>query len=158
MATVTAFIRITKTDRNKSANVRFRLRDGRDFQLFLKSEFSVIPDRWDEKQQKIKARCIIDEQERKIFDTGINDRKALIKSIYLEKGKTLTSDMLDTEIDKALYPEKYETLPTTFFQFVDKFIKDAPSRTDKNNRIISAKTISQYKVANKHLRSCNEII
>ena len=87
MATVTAFIRTLKTDKNKSANVRFRLRDGRDFQLFHKSELSVIPEKWDVKQQKIKARCIIDELERKTFDTNVNDRKALIKSIYLSKGK-----------------------------------------------------------------------
>ena len=152
MATVTAFIRTLKTDKNKSVNVRFRLRDGRDFQLFHKSEFSVFPDKWDEKQQKIKARCIIDEQERKTFDTGINDRKALIKSIYIEKGKILTSDLLDTEIDKTLHPENYETPPTAFFQFIDKFIKDSPNRTDKNDRTISSKTIMQYKVTNKHLR------
>lgn len=78
MATVTAFIRTTKTGKNKSANVRFRLRDGREFQLFHKSELSVLPDKWDEKQQKIKARCIIDEQQRKDFDKAISDRKNLI--------------------------------------------------------------------------------
>ena len=123
MATVTAFIRTTKTDRNKSVNIRFRLRDGRDFQLFHKSEFSIIPDKWDTKQQKIKSRCIIDEQERKIFDTDINDRKALIKSIYLEKGKKLTSDLLDTEIDKVFHPEGYETSPLKFFDVFDEFLK-----------------------------------
>ena len=62
MSTVTAFIRTTKTDKNKPVNVRFRLRDGREFQLFHKSELSVLPDKWDQKQQKIKACCIIDEQ------------------------------------------------------------------------------------------------
>ena len=126
MATVTAFIRTLKTDKNKSANVRFRLRDGRDFQVFHKSNLSVNPDKWDEKQQKIKARCIIDEQERKTFDTGINDRKALIKNVYLEKGKTLTSDLLDTEIDKALNPEKYETPPQSFFEAFEEFLTKHP--------------------------------
>jgi len=47
MATVTAFIRTKKTEKNYPANVRFRIRDGRDFQAFHKSEFSVIPDKWD---------------------------------------------------------------------------------------------------------------
>jgi len=126
MATVTAFIRTLKTEKNKSVNVRFRLRDGRDFQVFHKSNLSVSPDKWDEKQQKIKARCIIDELERKAFDTGVNDRKALIKSIYLEKGKNLTSDLLDTEIDKLLSPEKYETPQQTFFDAFEEFLNKHP--------------------------------
>ena len=155
MATVTAFIRTLKTDKNKSANVRFRLRDGRDFQLFHKSELSVIPEKWDDKQQKIKARCIIDELERQTFDTNVNDRKALIKSIYLSKGKALTSDLLDSEIDKALRPEKYETKPKieTVFQFIDKFIKESKNRKDKNTgRIITYNIIQQYKATEKHLK------
>ena len=138
MSTVTAFIRTLKTDKNKSVNVRFRLRDGRTgidkktgkeyygIQLFHKSELSVNPDKWDETQQKIKARCIIDEQERKAFDTAVNDRKALIKSIYLEKGKALTSDLLDVEIDRALYPEKYEASAQTFFEAFEEFLVKHP--------------------------------
>jgi len=102
--TVTAFIRVKKY-KSKTANVRFRLRDGRDFQLYYKSEFSVIPDKWDENQQKIKARCIIDESERVAFDDGINERKSLIKSIYLSAGKKLTKESLKCEIDKVLYPK-----------------------------------------------------
>ena len=155
MATVTAFIRTSKTDKNKSVNVRFRLRDGRNFQLFHKSDFSVIPEKWDEKQQKIKARCIINESERKDFDTNVNDRKALIKSIYLTKGKTLTSDLLDNEIKKVLSPEKYEAKPeiTTVFQFIDKFIKEAPNRKDKNTgRLLTFNNIQQYKATEKHLK------
>jgi hypothetical protein len=154
MATVTAFIRTQKTDKNKSANVRFRLRDGRDFQLFHKSELSVLPEKWDEKQQKIKARCIINELERKTFDTNVNDRKALIKSIYLTNGKALTSDLLESEIDKALRPEMYETKPeiTTIFQFFDKFIKEAHHRKDKNTgRPLTYRNTQQYMSTHKRL-------
>jgi len=154
MATVTAFIRTLKTDKNKPVNVRFRLRDGRDFQIFHKSELSVFPEKWDEKQQKIKARCIIDELERKTFDTNVNDRKALIKSIYLSKGKLLTSELLFTEIDKALRPEKYETKHeiTTLFQFIDKFIKEAPSRREKKSlRLLSYRSIQKYRTTERHL-------
>ena len=156
MATVTAFIRTQKSDKSKSVNVRFRLRDGRDFQLFHKSEFSVIPEKWDAKQQKIKARCIIDEHERKAFDTGVNDRKALIKDIYLQKGKMLTSDLLDTEIDKELHPQKYEveTEIKTFFQFVDKFLKDAPNRKDKTTgRTLTKNSLKQYPTTAKYLKA-----
>ncbi|MDR2823651.1 MAG: site-specific integrase [Prevotellaceae bacterium] len=126
MATVTAFIRTTKNDKNKSVNVRFRLRDGREFQLFHKSELSVLPDKWDEKQQKIKARCIIDEQQRKDFDKAVSDRKNLIKEIYLQKGQLLTSDILESEIDKVLHPEQYEQPRQTFFEAFDEFLTKHP--------------------------------
>ena len=159
MATVTAFIRTSKTDKNKSANVRFRLRDGRDLQLFHKSELSIIPDKWDEKLQKIKARCIIDEQERKTFDTDVNNRKALIKDIYLEKGKTLTSDALDVEIDKALHPEKYGIHPeaTTVLKFFADFISTAHTRKDrKSGRLLSLDNIRNYKATERSLRELAE--
>ena len=123
MATVTAFIRTSKTEKNKAANVRFRLRDGRDFQLFHKSNLKVLPEKWDEKQQKIKARVLIDEKERKTFDKAITDRKNLIKDIYLMKGKTLTSELLDGEIDKALNPEQYTPQHLSFFDLYNKFIE-----------------------------------
>jgi integrase len=126
MATVTAFIRTTKTDKNKSVNVRFRLRDGREFQLFHKSELSILSDKWDEKQQKIKARCIIDEQQRKDFDKAVSDRKILIKEIYLQKGQILTSDTLESEIDKVLHPEQYEQPRQTFFDAFGEFLTKHP--------------------------------
>lgn len=126
MATVTAFIRTTKTDKNKLANVRFRLRDGREFQLFHKSDLTVLLEKWDEKQQKIKAKVLFDEQERKNFNKAISDRKDLIHSIYLQKGKMLTSDLLDTEIDKTLHPENYEQPKQTFFEAFDEFLKKHP--------------------------------
>jgi len=134
MATVTAFIRTKKTDKNKPVNVRFRLRDGRTgidketgkeydgIQLFHKSEFSVIPEKWDKKQQKIKARCTFDDAERKNFYDAVSDRKRLINNIYVAQGKTLTSEILDAEIDKVLHPERYETKEQTFFEAFDEFL------------------------------------
>ena len=128
MATVKAFIRTSKTGKNIPVNVRFRLCDGRlasgGIQLFHKSELSVLPERWDEKQQKIKARALIDEKERKDFDKAINDRKNLIKDIYLLKGKTLSSVILESEIDKTLNPERYVIPQLSFFGLFDKFISD----------------------------------
>jgi len=150
MATVTAFIRTSKTDKNKPVNVRFRLRDGRDFQLFHKSEFSIIPDKWDEVQQKIKAKCIYDEQERITFDTGINDRKKLIKSIYTKKGDTLTSDLLKIEIEKILNPEKYisEVNPNqSFFKTFDEFLqKRKLSDVRETNFMVLKRALQRYEL------------
>ena len=48
MTTVKAFIRTGKKD--KEVNIRFRLSDGRDVQLFHKSELMVLPALWDTKK------------------------------------------------------------------------------------------------------------
>ncbi|MCL2028126.1 MAG: site-specific integrase [Bacteroidales bacterium] len=154
MATVKAFIRTSTGGKDKPVNVRFRLSDGRNIQLFHKSEITVTPDRWDEKQQKIKARCVIDETQRKEFDTVVDNRKAIIKSIYLEKGKAITSDMLDAEVEKALNPELYEVKPQTLFQFTAEFIETAPDRKDrKTGRLLSYNNIQNYRTTEKHLKA-----
>ena len=54
MATITAFIRVATT-KKKTANVRFRLRDGRNVQLLYSSKIEVLPERWDSKREEIKA-------------------------------------------------------------------------------------------------------
>ena len=155
MATVTAFIRTSQDDKNKTANVRFRLRDGRKgidkttgkeyngIQLFHKSELTVIPEKWDVKQQKIKARCIFNDTERKIFDDAVSDRKRLINNIYVAQGKTLTSERLDAEIDKALHPERYKTKEQTFFEAFDEFLA---------KRKISAGRVRAFKVIVRALK------
>lgn len=54
--TVKAFIRTGKKD--KEANIRFRLSDGRNIQLFHKSELTVLPTLWDEKREQYKAKSV----------------------------------------------------------------------------------------------------
>ena len=142
MATVKAFIRTSKTDKNKAVNIRFRLSDGRanngGIQLFHKSELSILPAQWDEKQQKIKSRTLIDEQLRKDIDRTISERKDLIKTIYLNTGKSLTSDKLETEIDKCLHPEDYKTPRKTFFETFEEFLQKHPLSDvrRKNYRVV----------------------
>ena len=56
MTTVKAFIRTGKKD--KEVNIRFRLSDGRNVQLFHKSDIMVSPTLWDAKTEKYKAKSI----------------------------------------------------------------------------------------------------
>ncbi|SEN18572.1 hypothetical protein SAMN02910431_01956, partial [Bacteroides sp. AR20] len=53
MATVKAFIRSSKKD--NFVNIRFRLSDGRNIQLFHTSEILVQPSIWDEKKEQYKS-------------------------------------------------------------------------------------------------------
>ena len=104
MTTVKAFIRTGKKD--KEVNVRFRLSDGRNVQLFHKSEIMVLPNIWDAKNEQYKAKSVIKLEERTQFNASINERKNLVLSLY-GGNKELTSEKLEELIDKHLHPEKY---------------------------------------------------
>ena len=104
MATVKAFIRTGKKD--KEVNIRFRLSDGRNVQLFHKSKLMVNPTLWDEKREQYKAKSVIKTEDRILLDSAIAERKKLLLSIY-NNASDLTSEKLEQAIDKHLHPEKY---------------------------------------------------
>ena len=166
MATIKAFIRTSKANKSTPVNVRFRLSDGRTgfdketgkafngIQLFHKSEITVLPERWDERQQKIKTRVVMDEEERRFFDKAVNDRKNIIMDIYSKNGKSLTSEILDDEIVNRLNPViAQDPNVNSFFRFVDKFIEESPNRKDKTTgRPLTEKSIKQYPTTAKMLK------
>ena len=124
MASVKAFIRTTAKKAEK-VNVRFRLSDGRNIQLFHKSEIEVEPDCFDEKKEIINARIVYPTDKRTKFDDEIADRKKLIRKIY-DNTPGITSELLDLKIDQDLHPDKYiqveENKPKTFFDVYDLFV------------------------------------
>lgn len=125
MTTVKAFIRTGKKD--KEVNIRFRLSDGRNVQLFHKSDIMVSPTLWDAKTEKYKAKSIIKLDIRTSFNTSIEERKNLILSIY-GSNKELTSEKLEILIDQHLHPEKYnisseeESMCSMFQRYVDGWL------------------------------------
>lgn len=126
MASITAFIR-TSAKRADKVNVRFRLSDGRDIQLFHKSEIEVDPELFDKKKQEIKAKVIYPEKEKTEFNNAVAERKKLIRQIY-NSSQNLTSEQLDLLIDKELHPEKYitedvEQKRQSYFEIFDQFLK-----------------------------------
>lgn len=124
MASVKAFIR-TSAKKAEKVNVRFRLSDGRNIQLFHKSEIEVEPDSFDKKNDVIKAKVVYLQDKRTKFDNDVSDRKKLIRSIY-DNTPGLTSELLEMKIDQKLHPEKYnlvqEEKPKTFFDVYDLFV------------------------------------
>ena len=127
MTSIRAFIRTSQKD--KEVNVRFRLSDGRDVQLFHKSEIMVLPSLWDAKNEQYKAKSVIKLEDRTLFNTSISERKNLVLSIYGEN-KELTSEMLENLIDEHLHPEKYnnhskkESMCEMFQHYVDGWLKN----------------------------------
>lgn len=126
MASVTAFIRVSKK-RIERATVRFRLRDGRNIQLFHASELEVNPSDWDAARQEIKAKVLYDAEKRAAFNKAVADRKNIMLEIYnaASDKEGLTSEWLDREIDKRLHPDRYivEQPRQTFFEAYEEFIE-----------------------------------
>jgi len=153
MASVTAFIRTTKKT-DKPVNVRFRLRDGRDYQAFCTSEIVVPPDKWDNEQQQINSRCTFDEKQRGEINKRVNDRKALIHEIYLKRGKSLTSGELESEIDKVLHPDHYEQPPMTFFEVFDQFLtKHIVSSVRHKNYLVVVRALQRFEKFTREKRN-----
>ena len=126
MASVTAFIRVSKK-RIERATVRFRLRDGRNIQLFHASELEVNPSDWDATRQEIKAKVLYDAEKRAAFNKAVADRKNMMLEVYnaASDKEGLPSELLDQEIDKRLHPDRYivEQPRQTFFEAYEEFIE-----------------------------------
>ncbi len=126
MASVTAFIRVSKKKIDK-ANIRFRLRDGRNAQFFHASELEINPAYWDSARQEIKAKVLFDAEKRAQFNRAVSEHKAMILDIYnaTPDKEHFTSEQLEVEIDKRLHPEKYivKEHRQTFFEAYDEFIE-----------------------------------
>lgn len=126
MASVTAFIRVSRK-RIDRANVRFRLRDGRNIQLFHASELEINPSDWDVTRQEIKAKVLYDAEKRAAFNKAVAERKNMMLELYnaapIKEG--LTSEWLELEIDKRLHPERYivEEHRQTFFEAYEEFVE-----------------------------------
>jgi integrase len=151
MSSVVAFIRVS-TKKVEKANIRFRLRDGRDIQLFYKSEIEVNPALWDADKQTIKAKVIYDAVERAAFNNSIAERKNIILKAYnAEPNKqSLTSESLKIKIDEILNPDKYLPkggTPQTFFETFTEFLeKHKLSDVRKNNYKVVLRALQRYEL------------
>lgn len=129
MTTVKAFIRTGKKD--TFANIRFRLSDGRNIQLFHTSELLVKPSMWDEKKEQYKAKAIIPVhcKSREEFYKNVTDRKNLLLQLYTTH-KIENSEQLNQYVDEYLNPEKYNTdssvlcLYDRFSNYINQSFKD----------------------------------
>ena len=161
MATITAFIRTTVKKADK-VNIRFRLTDGRDIQLFHKSNLIVDPNLWDSKKQEIKAKVIFKVEDRTSFNDAVGERKKLIRSIY-DSSQELTSELLDLRLDQKLHPEKYtveEPAEETqsFFQAFDEFLeKHKLSEGRKSHFKVVKRALERYELYRKINLNINSI-
>lgn len=144
MTTVKAFIRTGKKD--KEANIRFRLSDGRNVQLFHKSELMILPALWDEKREQYKAKSVIKTEERIRLNTAIAERKKLVLSLY-DSTPSITSDRLEQLIDEQIHPEKYQKQGDDFFSIIEMYLqkKKLSEVREKNFRVL-VRALQRYEL------------
>lgn len=138
MATVKAIVRSTKKD--TEVNIRFRLSDGRNIQLYHTSDIRVNTDLWDSKNDCVKKRVVFDADKRKEIDSAVIFRKRIVLDVY-EKNKDqsqLTSEMFEQLIDEALHPERYGKNKDGFFDLFESYLekRKLSDVRDKNFRVL----------------------
>ena len=154
MASVKAFIRVAAGKKSeKAVAVRFRVSDGRDKQLFYKSDIMVDPDVWDPKKERIKAKVVYSRVERVLFDESIRNMKSLLEKVYEEASdkNALTSDEFDKLVKMKLHPEDFqpekEQKNCDFFYQYEYFlqVKNYP-RSDNKNYLTMERMLKRFEL------------
>lgn len=122
MATITAFIRNTSA-KEREVNIRFRLTDGRDVQLYYSSELKILARLWSNETQSIKAKVSFVEADRIAFNRRVDDIKHKILKWYASAAnpKELTS----ADLESYMAGDSSGTssnLPRTFNRLYSEFL------------------------------------
>jgi integrase len=149
MATVTPFFRDPK--RTDEVNIRFRLVVSNKIQFWHKSEFSVVPIKFDMNRFEIKEKILFPNEERKQINKSVKDRRELILEIYDQypDKENFNSEVLNIEIDKRLHPENHinETIKNSFFDLFDEFLDKHPlSEVRKTNYKVIKRALQRFEL------------
>lgn len=155
-----------KEDSSDTKEIRVRFKHGKIDQqaktgIYIQSEYwnsevqeIIVPTfRLMNSEQKKLQQLLTEQRDR------LNGLKSEILNSFLRVDKTtISKDWLRLLIDKINFPEKHiakESTPEniTLFQYISKFIEDAPQRKDKKTgRTLVYNNIQQYKATEKHLK------
>ena len=121
MAAIKAFIR-TST-KNKEANIRIRLSDGRDFARYGITNVKILPEYWDNKKEEVKPRAVLPD---KYDKAKINESIRILKNkIEFEYSKIKDKSALPSNwIDMVLTNDYLEySKEDKSVNIIDLFIK-----------------------------------
>ena len=155
-----------KTDDNPQKEIRIRFKHGVIDQQ-AKTSIFIHPEYWDCETKKITIPNfrLMNEQQKELKQyltdqsEKLNALTANIQTVFntFDK-KNITPDWLKVTIDTYNFPEKYapkaevQTIKT-LFQFIDKFLKDAPNRKDKSTgRPLTKNSLKQYPISAMFLK------
>lgn len=129
MATVKAFIRTT--NKNKEANIRIRLSDGRDFSRYGTTRFKILPEYWDNKKEEIKSRVILPESiDKSLFNNSIRDIKGKIEGEFskVSNKSLLPSNWIDILLQDNIQTQELESDLISLFRIYEEQAKVSDSR------------------------------
>ena len=141
MATIKAMIRTTK--KSGTANVRFRVSDGRGVQLWHVSEIVVNISLWDNAKERINTKKVCAPDYRRDIDNRVNERKQLVTDVYEANRDSITnSSDLEKLIDDTLHPKTKKVQDMGFFEVFELFLA---------KRDLSASEFKNYKSLERSL-------
>lgn len=122
MATIKAIVRSTK--KSGTANVRFRVSDGRGVQLWHVSEIEVDISLWDNSKERINTKKVCAPSYRREIDSRVNERKQLVADVYeANKDSIRSSSDLERCIDDTLHPKTKKVQDMGFFEVFELFLE-----------------------------------
>ena len=153
MPTIKIYNRTTKKE--GSVKIRFRISDGRETQLYHKSE--IVADLSDlskfEPDGSPKKRSNYNRE----LHEQLRNRISLIADVYeecLRVGMPLSNETFEEELDRAIHPEKYQTgdqseeVPT-FLEGFKRYIEEGPfSDTRKRAYKVTSRILSRFLIIN----------
>lgn len=121
MGTIKAIVRTSK--KKGTANIRFRVSDGRSVQLWHVSDIEVEIALWDGTKERINTKKVCDPSYRRDIDRRVNERKQLVYDLYeANKDSIKSSSDLEELIDSVLHPKANKVQDIGFFELFELFL------------------------------------
>ena len=160
MATIKAFI-LRTSKKGTESNIHLRLRGGRDIDVSCVTPKTVLPERWSDIKEEVKSSELYKSEKIRIaFNKDISDLKTFVLNAFESVDKSeINKQWLNTEIDKYYHPEKHkqvvaaEEKPITLFEFIEDFLKNAPTRkVSKSGTLMNKNAIVQHQITFDYLK------
>lgn len=154
MANVSTLVRAS-SGKKTTANVMFRLYDGKDVKVFFTSNIVVDVNHWDNKLQCIKSKIrLMDENERIRINREVDEMRSLILRIYKERewGTRVTSNWLKNQIDYELQEHHPKTEQSnSFFDLFDEFLDvHRISQVRKKNFRVVVRSLRRFEMFQRY--------
>ena len=154
MANVSTLVRAS-SGKKTTANVMFRLFDGKDVKVFYTSDIIVELSHWDNTLQCIKSKIrLMDENEKIRINREVDEMRNLILKIYKERewGTKATSAWLKDQIEYELNGNHSQPEQTrTFFELFEEFLDvHRVSQVRKNNYMVVLRSLRRFEMFQRH--------
>lgn len=153
MATFIYYIKVSENKVNKPASIRIRFYKGKQFDCKALSQKSILPKYWNNKKGEVRDVAeYLDKEEMASELKKLKRHIEFAENVVGDK-TTINTEWLKTEINKFYYPEKYQPLQLTFFNYIEKFISESKDRINPTSGMkMTRSTILKYGTCFNYLK------